>query len=79
MILPFLDHAIQFLPKSPFPPLSSDLMGFGISADAGFAMFHTLRSPLALCIASMSDLDLEEEACHARPRIGEGWISVDIV
>ena len=43
---------------------------------AGFAILHTRKSPSNVCVASMSDFCLAEEACHARLTIGEGALAV---
>ena len=79
MILPFLDQDIQFIPGSTVSPRSKLRMAFGTSAPAGLAMLQTLRSPLAICTASMSDLCLEEDACHASPIMGDGVTDVERV
>ena len=42
-------------------------------------MLQTLRSPLAICTASMSDFCFELDACQASPTIGDGAIEVDRV
>ena len=79
MILPFFDHAIQFAPDSELSPRFRTLMVFGTSAPAGLAILHTRKSPSALCTANISDLCLEEEACQARPTMGDGAREVDRV
>ena len=79
MILPFLDHAIQFIPGSTVSPRSRLRIAFGMSAPAGLAILQTLRSPLAICTASMSDLCFEEDACQASPIIGDGVTDVERV
>lgn len=37
-----------------------------------FGTLHTLRSPSAVCVASMSVFCFDEEPCHARPAIRDG-------
>ena len=54
-------------------------MTLGVSTVGGLAMLQTLRSPSKLCIASISDFCLVDEACHARFIIGEGARDVDRV
>jgi hypothetical protein len=44
----------------------------GGSAVGGFETLQTLRSPSAVCVASMSDFCFDDEACHVRFTIGEG-------
>lgn len=41
-----------------------------------FGTLHTLKSPSRVCTASISEVCFEEDACHARPTIGEGEIDV---
>lgn len=76
---PFFDQAIQFRPGSTVSPRSRLRIALGVSAPAGLAILHTLRSPLAICTASMSDLCLDEDACQAKPIIGVGATDVDKV
>ena len=73
---PFLDHAIQFNPGSTVSPRSRFRIAFGTSAPAGFAILQTLKSPFAICTASISDFCFEDDACHASPVIGEGATEV---
>lgn len=47
-------------------------MIFGGSAAGGFATLQTLKSPSAVCIASMSDFCFVEDACHAKWAMGDG-------
>ena len=79
MIRPFLDHAIQFGPGSVESLRFNVRIVLGVSAPAGFETLQTRRSPSALCTASMSDFCFDDDACHARPRIGDGARVVDRV
>jgi hypothetical protein len=69
---PFLDHALQLRPARKSSDLFRARITRGISLDGGLATLHTLRSPSYVCVASMSDFCLEEEACHAKVAIGDG-------
>ena len=51
-------------------------MVVGVADFAGFAILHTLRSPSNVCVTSMSDFCLADEACHARLTIGDGALAV---
>lgn len=39
-------------------------------------MLQTLRSPSAVCVASMSDFCFDEDACQANDTIGDGPLDV---
>lgn len=47
-------------------------MTFGGSPFWTFGILQTRKSPSAVCAASISDLDFEDELCQARPTIVEG-------
>ena len=51
-------------------------MVVGVADFAGFAILHTLRSPSNVCVTSISDLCLADDACHARLTIGDGALAV---
>lgn len=72
IILPFFDHASQFRPGSTLSLRFKIRIGFGDSAVGGFETLHTRRSPSEVCVASMSDFCLVDDACHARLTMGEG-------
>lgn len=75
---PFFDHPIQFRPSDMLSDLFSMRTTFaGSSAVYDLATLHTRRSPLCVCVASMSDLCRDDEACHASVTIGEGVLDVD--
>ena len=78
-ILPFFDQAIQFKPGSTLSLFFKTRMTLGVSAVAGFDTLQTRRSPSEVCVASISDFCLVDEACHAKLTIGEGARDVDNV
>lgn len=47
-------------------------MARGGSLPGGFDILQTLKSPLAACVASISDFCFDDDACHASEVIGEG-------
>ncbi len=71
-ILPFFDHAIQFMPGSTLSVLLRTRIVFGVSAVGGLETLQTRRSPSEVCVANISDFCLVDEACHAKFTIGEG-------
>ena len=75
-IRPFFDHAAQFKPGSRLSLCFNTRIVAGAADFTGFAILQTLRSPSNVCVASMSDFCLAEEACHARLTIGEGALAV---
>lgn len=71
-ILPFFDQAIHFGSEDVESDLFSTRMTRGDSFPGGFATLQTRKSPLEACVANMSDFCFDDEACHARERIGDG-------
>jgi hypothetical protein len=51
-------------------------MTLGASLVGGLATLQTLKSPSEVCVASISDFCLDDEACHARFAIAEGPLDV---
>lgn len=51
----------------------------GGSFPGGLATLHTLKSPFADSVASISDFCLEEEACQAKESMDDGPREVAIV
>jgi hypothetical protein len=47
-------------------------MARGVSFPGGFDILQTLRSPLAVWAASISDFCFDEDACHASEIMGDG-------
>ena len=73
---PFLDHDIQLGPDANVSARFSTRMTLGASLVGGLATLHTLKSPSEVCVASISDFCLDDEACHARFAIAEGPLDV---
>jgi len=69
---PFLDQDIQFLSGMYASGRFKTRITFGASAVGGFDTLHTLRSPSAVWVASMSDFCLDEDACQVSVTIGDG-------
>ena len=78
MTLPFFAQESQLMPGSTLSPLLNIRIVLGVSAVGGFETLHTRRSPSEVCEASISDLCLDEDACHARFTIGDGarWVAM---
>lgn len=76
---PFLDHDIQLLLDTMLSDLFRTRITLGDSVVGGFDTLQTLRSPSAVCVASMSDFCFEDEACHVRCAMGDGpWDVVKV-
>src|SRR4051794_30738568 len=73
---PFLDHAIQLGPAVNVSARFSTRMTLGASLVGGLATLQTLKPPSEVCVASISDFCLDDEACHARFAIGDGPLDV---
>lgn len=74
---PLRDHEIQVLPGKNFGSgRLSTRITLGGSVVGGLDTLHTLKSPSAVCVASMSDFCLEEDACQVSDVIGEGALDV---
>src|SRR5947199_2617461 len=69
---PFFDHVIQLGPGTNVSDRFSTRMTFGASLVGGLATLQTLKSLSDVCVASISDFCFDDEACHARPAIGDG-------
>lgn len=77
MMRPFLDQPIQLGPAWKFSFLRRTLTTLaGSSALYDLATLQTRRSPSCVWTASMSDLDLEDDACQASVTMGEGPLEV---
>lgn len=77
MTRPFLDQPIQFGPSEKLSARFNILTTLACSsALCDLATLKTRRSPLRVCVASMSDLDFVDEACQARVTIGDGGLDV---
>jgi hypothetical protein len=72
MIRPFFDHAHQHGPCCCPSDLDRTRMMFGASDDGPLGTLHTRRSASAVCAASMSVFDFEEEPCQAKSVICAG-------
>jgi hypothetical protein len=73
MMRPFFDQPIQFGPSDMFSArfkIRTTLAGSSALKD--FATLQTRKSPLCVCVESMSDFWRDDDACHANVTIGEG-------
>ena len=75
-ILPFLDHEIQLFPLTYDSDLLKARITRGRSLTGYFATLQTRKSPSEVCVASMSDLCFEDDACQASAAMGEGPLEV---
>lgn len=71
-IFPFLDQAIHFGIEDSGSDRFKTRIARGVSLPGGFDILQTLRSPLADCVASISDFCFDEEACQASEVMGDG-------
>lgn len=73
IIFPFFDQAIHLgSAGEEISDLFKTRITRGASFPGGFATLHTLRSPLADIVASISDFCFDDDACHAIETIGDG-------
>lgn len=74
---PLRDQVIHVLPDIKFGSgRFKTRITRGNSVVGGLDTLQTLRSPSAVCVASMSDFCLEDEACQASAEIGDGALEV---